>query len=147
MRDRFLVAATWATMILGGMATDADARPLDGLRWEKRVIVMLAESADDPALAEQEARLRAAAADLAERDVVLVTARGPAVTVDGDIDQAPSADELRDAYADGASGFQVVLVGKDGGVKLRSAEPISASDLFALIDTRPMRWREMRERE
>ena len=147
MRDRFLVAATWATMILGGMATDADARPLDGLRWEKRVIVMLAESADDPALAEQEARLRAVVPDLVERDVVLVAARGQTVTVDGDTVQAPGAGELRDAYADGASGFQVVLVGEDGGVKLRSAEPVSASDLFALIDTMPMRQREMRERE
>jgi hypothetical protein len=79
--------------------------------------------------------------------VVLVTARGRTVTVDGDTVQAPGADELRDAYADSASGFQVVLVGKDGGVKLRSAEPIAADDFFALIDTMPMRRREMRERE
>jgi hypothetical protein len=129
------------------MAMGADARPLDALRWEKRVIVMLADGGDDPALAEQEARLRAAAADLAERDVVLVAARGRTVTVDGDSGQAPTADELRVAYADSASGFQVVLVGKDGGVKLRAGEPVAASDLFALIDTMPMRRREMKERE
>jgi hypothetical protein len=147
VRDRFLVATTWATMILGGMAMGADARPLDALRWEKRVIVMLADGGDDPALAEQEARLRAAAADLAERDVVLVTARGPVVSVDGNTDEAPTADELRDAYADSTSGFQVVLVGKDGAVKLRSAEPVAAGDLFALIDTMPMRRQEMWERE
>jgi hypothetical protein len=37
-------------------------------------------------------------------------------------------------------------IGKDGGVKLRSAEPVAAGDFFALIDTMPMRRREMRER-
>jgi hypothetical protein len=129
------------------MAMGADARPLDALRWEKRVIVMLADGGDDPALAEQEARLRAVLPDLTERDVVLVTAEGPTVTVDGHTVPAPTAEELRDAYADGAGGFQVVLVGKDGGVKLRSDEPVAASDFFALIDTMPMRRREMRERE
>ena len=42
--------------------------------------------------------------------------------------------------------FRVVLIGKDGGVKLRQEEPISVADLFALIDSMPMRKQEMRQR-
>jgi len=33
----------------------------------------------------------------------------------------------------------VVLIGKDGGEKLRSAQPITAERLFATIDAMPMR--------
>jgi hypothetical protein len=36
-----------------------------------------------------------------------------------------------------------VLVGKDGGVKLERSGPVSLSVIFALIDSMPMRQREM----
>jgi Domain of unknown function (DUF4174) len=45
---------------------------------------------------------------------------------------------------DGA--FATILVGRDGGEKFRSAEPIPAGKLFDLIDAMPMRQREMRAR-
>ena len=50
---------------------------------------------------------------------------------------------LREALS--IRGFEILLVGKDGGVKLRSPAPVSTRDLFALIDAMPMRQREMRE--
>ena len=43
-----------------------------------------------------------------------------------------------------SSGFQLLLLGKDGGVKLRSSTA-SLEDVFSLIDTMPMRRREMRD--
>lgn len=124
---------------------ETSERPLEHLRWQKRVIVVMAASADDPTLVDQESRLRAAAADLAERDVVLITATDDTVTIDGATSNPATAAHLRQSYASGTSGFQVLLIGKDGGVKLHSAEPVAAGDFFALIDTMPMRRREMRE--
>lgn len=44
------------------------------------------------------------------------------------------------------SGFLLVLVGKDGGVKLTSRSVVSRERLFALIDAMPMRRDEMRRR-
>ena len=44
------------------------------------------------------------------------------------------------------SGERILLVGKDGGVKLRSEEPVSIQRIFDLIDSMPMRRREMREK-
>lgn len=41
--------------------------------------------------------------------------------------------------------FTVLLVGKDGGVKMRSSDPEILEDIFARIDSMPMRQREMRE--
>ncbi len=41
-------------------------------------------------------------------------------------------------------GFQLLLLGKDGGVKLRSSN-VSLEDIFSLIDTMPMIRKEMRD--
>ena len=42
--------------------------------------------------------------------------------------------------------FQLLLIGKDGTVKLRSEKPVSISDIFGLIDSMPMRQQEMRKK-
>lgn len=44
---------------------------------------------------------------------------------------------------DTASPFTFILVGRDGGEKLRSGEVVSAEKLFALIDAMPMRKNEI----
>ena len=42
--------------------------------------------------------------------------------------------------------FTVILVGKDGGVKLRQNPEVKLKDIFALIDAMPMRQQEMRQK-
>lgn len=44
---------------------------------------------------------------------------------------------------EGADGFKVRLIGKDGGEKLSSTTPVTMPELFAVIDQMPMRQREM----
>lgn len=43
--------------------------------------------------------------------------------------------------------FEVILVGLDGTVKLRQNQPVSTDKLFSLIDSMPMRQREMRRQK
>ena len=43
-------------------------------------------------------------------------------------------------------GFMLVLIGKDGGVKLRKPFPWDVRQLMRAIDSMPMRQREIRER-
>ncbi|HKJ49362.1 MAG TPA: DUF4174 domain-containing protein [Christiangramia sp.] len=40
--------------------------------------------------------------------------------------------------------FEVILIGLDGGVKLRQTKPVETKQLFGLIDSMPMRQAEMR---
>ena len=42
--------------------------------------------------------------------------------------------------------FTVILVGKDGGIKLKRQEHTQLNDIFALIDAMPMRQEEMRQK-
>lgn len=104
---------------------------LSELKWKKRVIVLLAE-ANDPHFLEQRGRLEKEAGALRERDLVVVeeTSPGP----------------LHARY-DLKSGFVAILIGKDGGEKWRSTRPFEPREVFALIDTMPMRAREVREKK
>lgn len=124
MRPRPLLNAARlvaALVVLGPTYSRAEALPLPDLqdhRWKHRVLLI-----DTPATASADYQSQAAAllsawAGLLERDLHLVT------RVD-------------------ATAFRVRLIGKDGGVKLDAASPISSEALFALIDAMPMRRAEM----
>lgn len=100
----------------------------------RRHLLLFAPSADDDRLARMERAMQEHATALSDRDLVVhrVVAGAPA--------------SLRDAYGVPADAFCLILVGKDGGEKLRRHEPVDLSGIFALIDSMPMRRREMRER-
>jgi hypothetical protein len=43
--------------------------------------------------------------------------------------------------------FTLLLIGKDGGEKLRSSKPVEIKTIFQLIDSMPMRQAEMKSRK
>jgi hypothetical protein len=64
-------------------------------------------------------------------------------TLDGDVVDAEQAQRLRSAFGVGANGFSVVLIGKDGGEKLRVNDVPDLAAIYAVIDGMPMRGSEM----
>lgn len=42
------------------------------------------------------------------------------------------------------SSFTLILIGKDGGEKFRSYKPVSAKDIFDMVDVMPMRRQEIK---
>ncbi|MCF3974638.1 DUF4174 domain-containing protein [Paracoccus salsus] len=104
------------------------ADSLKGLRWTARPVVVLGQG---HAVRAQLAALQEEAAALRERDVVLLT--------DG-----PGATALRPRLGDG---FAVLLIGKDGGIKLSRSAPVDPAEIIGLIDAMPMRRREAMQDE
>jgi hypothetical protein len=118
---------------------------LGDYQWENRLVLIFAPTAQEPAYIEQ-------AAAFADRDAAIVDRHlligqfpvdstglfaGQTVSVAGNA-------ALREQFGVGAGDFAVLLIGKDGGVKLRSDVPLTADRIFATIDSMPMRQREMR---
>lgn len=122
-------------------AVQPQPNAIDAREAEPRLIVVFAPSRDDPRLIRQQALLRQSGASLGERDVHIIEVVGD--TVAGAYDYAAA---LRQRYAVPRSRFGVVLVGRDGGVKLRSAEAIVPRQIERTIDAMPMRRREIAER-
>ena len=118
----------FAGLALAAGAVAAD--PIAEYRWEARPVIIFAESEKDPRFQRQVASLSARPDDMAERDVVILMDTDPAAN-----------SELRQMFR--PRDFQILLIGKDGEIKLRRPHPITAEDLNRQIDRMPMRRREM----
>ncbi|SHK59370.1 DUF4174 domain-containing protein [Hymenobacter psychrotolerans] len=112
---------------------------LKASKWQKRVLLLCAPSPNDADLRRQQQLLGPVRAGLDSRDLVV---REVIFSQLSTPDQQVLARQLGVA----GSGFTVVLVGKDGGVKRRETRPVPPATLFSTIDTMPMRRQEMQER-
>lgn len=110
-----------------------DVTDLNEFVWEKRPVIVFADSPNDPNFGLQMEYLEDRADELAERDVIVLTDTDPSA-------DSPLRRKLR------PRGFMLVLIGKDGGVKLRKPFPWDVRELSRTIDKMPMRQREIRER-
>ncbi len=150
---RILVALMlWVALAVGAMAQQQnptgtaaaqDAAPALDIRdakdvvladflWLNRLVVVFADSARDPVFQEQIELLKERPEDLLERDVVVVIDTDP---------ENPTAvrEKLR------PRGFGLVLIDKDGVIKLRKPAPWDVREISRSIDKTDLRQQELRE--
>ncbi|MEM7598879.1 MAG: DUF4174 domain-containing protein [Pseudomonadota bacterium] len=115
-------------IVLPGEAVD-----LDSLIWEKRPVIVFADSPNDPRFIQQMEFINDRLEELNERDVIVLT------------DTAKGEDtalrlKLR------PRGFMLTMIGKDGSVYLRKPLPWDVREISRVIDKMPMRQQEIRDR-
>jgi len=120
---------------------------LEQHRWTNRVLVVSAPDGDDGELQKVQNDLASQREAFADRDMLLVTLLGSGTSTAGDRElTAAEADAARAALDVPAGSFALRLIGKDGSVKLTENAAVPVQEIFALIDTMPMRQREMSDR-
>jgi hypothetical protein len=126
------------------MPAQAMAAELSDYLWQRRPLLLFAPNDSDPRLVETIRRIEASRCDFTDRDMVLgrIVAEGTS-TLDGDVVDTGQAQRLQSQFGIGTNSFSVVLVGKDGGEKLRVNSVPDLQTIYALIDGMPMRGREM----
>ena len=105
-------------------------------RWNKRVVLLYAPTPDDKLLEQQRVLLRQDQSGQQERDMLVLEVLEPQLTT-------AERRYLRTRLAVPTGHFQVLLIGKDGGIKRREQVPVSRKALFSIIDAMPMRRQEM----
>ena len=126
------------------MPAQAAAAELSDYLWQRRPLLVFAPTENDPRLVETVRRIEASRCDFADRDMVLgLIVTDGASTLDGHVVDAEQAQRLMTQYGIGANSFSVVLIGKDGGEKLRVNDVPDLQAIYAVIDGMPMRVREM----
>ncbi len=111
---------------------DAGDISLEQYLWTHRPIVVFADSPFDPRFQEQIELLESDAEELFIRDVVVITDTCPE-------DCSGLREKLR------PRGFSLVLIGKDGQVKLRKPAPWDVREITHAIDKWPIRLKEIRD--
>jgi len=136
-------------MLFCAAGMNASADDWDSWRDGRRVLLVRAASPDDARLRQQEAALSADPEGLALRDVLVVRWVGdgnPEVSLpDG---KAVSADVIA-GLSPGlrTAEWRVLLIGRDGEVKVAWEAAVPLAEVFARIDAMPMGRREKEARE
>jgi hypothetical protein len=115
--------------------------------WENRPVLVFGPAENDVRYRRQMQEFVGQDAELQDRDIVLFALPwdGPR-SIDGQSLTASASDPLWQQFEVATDSFAVILVGKDGGVKLRSEEPVAVARIFDVIDAMPMRQAEMRRK-
>ncbi len=148
---RLSVFLTWFFALLAPMlhapmlhAQQIAMTTLAQLRNQYRPLLIFAPRPDDPQLEIQVRTLQEHAAEAQDRDLAVITLpyQSPSPSR---LQLAPAeAESTRRRFRVAPGDFAVILLGKDGGEKLRSGKPISMRELAGTIDAMPMRQEEMK---
>ena len=142
---KYLIAAAALSMWTVTSAAE-EFNPLAEYRWANRVLIAFANDERNPHAHSLKRALTAAHCELVDRDMVTgwVLLKGASrvgeVTISNEIDGL-----LRSGLGIQPAEFAVILIGKDGGVKMRTGEPPQLDNIFGLIDSMPMRQLEMQQ--
>ena len=135
----FVIALICQTLI-----TTAQHNNLKSHQWENRILLVFAPSDDHDLLEMQVKVLEADKSGMEERDLITyIVLKDKTLQDEKTIFSAKLTQELRDQYQIGVEGFAVILIGKDGGEKLRTDGILSLKSLYQTIDVMPMRRAEM----
>ena len=117
---------------------------LDALRWKHRILILFGPSESDPSFRLQKQDLASRDQEVIERDLMVleILEHGESRASDRMLSEK-AAEAIRNRVGVRSGRFQVLLIGKDGGVKLRSERPVPVQDILGLIDSMPMRRQEM----
>lgn len=121
------------------------AQPSD-FQWENRILIVIADSESDSLYRVQMQEFKGEENGFDERDLITFTVfRNGKSRLDDSVLNESSAAAIIERYGSGSTGFLCLLIGKDGGVKLEKESPVAVKEIFGLIDSMPMRQREMRQ--
>lgn len=121
---------------------------LDKHTWEDRLILLFAKAETQKDYQQQLHLLQDQSTELSDRDLLLYS-----IFLEKGIrpDQTPLTSkwhqQIQERYNPNQQDFLFLLIGKDGGVKLKSAEAVPPVQLYTLIDGMPMRRVEMRRKK
>lgn len=139
----FVLLIGFALLSFSGTGLPKDI--LDQFKWKNRIFLLTASSAFDREFVQQLKLLSGNDDALADRNLIIIQLLSESLSlIEGELLSSENAAEIRSRFEISKKGFEILLIGKDGTVKLRSDKPVSSEDLFALIDSMPMRQREMR---
>ncbi|MDR5591540.1 DUF4174 domain-containing protein [Christiangramia sediminicola] len=122
-----------------------NSQDLKEYQWENRLVVVFSTNHTNEIVQQQLEIFKKNKKDFEERKLIMIQA------VPGkhkEIFPENSDWKKSDVYnskKETDSEFEVILLGLDGGVKLRQSELLQTKKLFGLIDSMPMRRAEMRD--
>jgi hypothetical protein len=142
-----IIAGLGALSIFAG----EEAVPMDvdfeQFKGKNRLLLVFAPDSSHPLFASLQRDISTRKREVDDRDLVVFEILGVGTSKrDGTQMDPHTAASLRERFDISPKAFSLILVGKDGGIKLGRNAPVKLEEIFRLIDSMPMRQDEMRQK-
>lgn len=126
----------------------SNAQHLSSHQWKDRLVIIQSENATNPLFKKQIEEFKKDPEGLEERKIAvyLSVAGNYKMGLEEREDWKKAGKDL-EKLKNSTSEFEVILMGLDGGVKLRKNELLTRESLFRTIDQMPMRMSEIRRKK
>lgn len=115
-------------------------------QWESRVLLVLTDNADTSTFLNQIKELQENENGLKDRKLIVYQIKEDAFSIGLKNEKWQNSLKLYKTYKSTNSSFEVVLIGLDGGIKLRQNYILTCKKLFKTIDVMPMRKSELKRK-
>jgi hypothetical protein len=142
-----LVAAVILPALLIHDRRNALSMDLTQFQWKNRLLFLFAPDASNPHFNRLQSEITKQSYEVEVRDLVIfeVLEQGPSRMNTTPLNRQ-TANSIRDHFDVPQRLYTLILVGKDGGVKLKRNDQVNLADIFGLIDSMPMRQKEMQQK-
>ena len=129
------------------LGKDTDSVDLKAYQWKNRLVLLFASSEEDQDYLTLKKEIGLQAMEVKDRDlqVFYVLERGES-RLDQERLNPHQALFLKRHLSVPSGRFTIILIGKDGGQKIRQESPIDLKEIFAIIDAMPMRQQGMKKK-
>ncbi|GMN09226.1 DUF4174 domain-containing protein [Croceitalea sp. MTPC9] len=133
------------------MISTLNAQNLEDYRWKNRILIIQTSNAADNQYKSQIEELVGLEQEFKERKLVIFKILEDKYTLKNYLEKKnteswQSITKQFKEYLEKHSKFQILLIGLDGGTKLRQKTVLKSSELFNIIDAMPMRSSEIRNK-
>ena len=132
--------------LMSSYSVNANAQDFSPHQWENRLVLILVDNPENIKYLKQVKEFKNHVDGIQERKILVyhITPEKFKVGLSDEAWQQSKTNFKR--YKETNSQPEIILIGLDGGVKLRANEFLSSKKLFATIDVMPMRRQEMRRK-
>ena len=145
---RFFITLTFLIGLFAGAALGEDTVSVDlnAYQWKNRLLLLFAASEEDQAYLTLKKEIDRQAMEVKDRDILVfyVLERGES-RLDKERLTPDQALFLKKRLSVTSGRLTIILIGKDGGEKIRQESPVDLKEIFAIIDAMPMRQLEMKK--
>jgi hypothetical protein len=142
-----MLALIIVSSILAGQHGSAMDVDVERFLWKKRLLLIFSPERADPLFNGLVNEISSRRGDVEDRDLVIfeILESGASKMNSSELEPQKAA-SFRERFEIPKNTFTVILLGKDGGIKLKRNDQVRLEEIFLLIDSMPMRQDEMRQK-
>jgi hypothetical protein len=144
MYSKSIITGAVILIVLGHQAVSQNEHSLDDFRWKNRLLFIFEENLSVEEKTKLTSLLTNDVGEIKDRDLIIFTVANKVESFPVEVSLSLTPQVIGDRFVKAQE--KLILIGKDGGVKLRSNNQLlSLNEVFECIDAMPMRIREMQD--